>query len=113
MVSKASEDLPDLDRPVNTIRALRGRSRWTFLRLCSRAPRMTRRSVTLRFPSSVRGEAVRLRAPILWHPILTATVKRPPVFPRPRLGGREAGRQRPAAPEAVHHQGQQPVGLVG
>src|SRR5919199_4571830 len=57
MVSKASEDLPDPDRPVNTIRALRGRSRLTFLRLCSRAPRMTRRSVTLRFPSSVRGEA--------------------------------------------------------
>src|SRR5687767_9086505 len=57
MVSKASEDLPDPDRPVNTIRALRGRSRWMFLRLCSRAPRMTRRSVTLRVPSSVRGEA--------------------------------------------------------
>src|SRR6266536_1535322 len=48
MVSKASDDLPDPDSPVKTIRALRGRSRWTFFRLCSRAPRTTRRSVTLR-----------------------------------------------------------------
>src|SRR6266498_4953419 len=56
MVSKASEDLPDPDSPVKTIRALRGRSRLTFLRLCSRAPRMTRRSMALRvLPSSVSG----------------------------------------------------------
>src|SRR6266545_672048 len=53
MVSKAREDLPDPDSPVKTIRALRGRSRLTFLRLCSRAPRMRRRSVALRvLPSS-------------------------------------------------------------
>src|SRR5882757_9418539 len=39
MVSNASDDLPDPDRPVNTISASRGISRSTFLRLCSRAPR--------------------------------------------------------------------------
>src|SRR5438105_4907076 len=39
MVSKASEDLPEPDNPVNTIRASRGISRSTFFRLCSRAPR--------------------------------------------------------------------------
>src|SRR5581483_1554547 len=39
MVSKASEDLPEPDSPVNTISASRGISRSTFLRLCSRAPR--------------------------------------------------------------------------
>src|SRR6478736_8847254 len=39
MVSKASEDLPEPDSPVNTIRASRGISRSTFFRLCSRAPR--------------------------------------------------------------------------
>src|SRR5437660_11124528 len=39
MVSKASEDLPEPDSPVNTISASRGISRSTFFRLCSRAPR--------------------------------------------------------------------------
>src|SRR5439155_8166904 len=40
MVSKASEDLPEPERPVNTTSLSRGISRSTFLRLCSRAPRM-------------------------------------------------------------------------
>src|SRR3954465_4595387 len=40
MVSKASEDLPEPDRPVNTASLSRGISTSTFLRLCSRAPRM-------------------------------------------------------------------------
>src|SRR5437588_5553833 len=39
MVSKASDDLPDPDRPVKTMRRSRGSSMLTFLRLCSRAPR--------------------------------------------------------------------------
>src|SRR5919108_3955652 len=39
MVSKASDDLPDPDRPVKTISRSRGSSMLTFLRLCSRAPR--------------------------------------------------------------------------
>src|SRR6266581_99461 len=40
MVSKASEDLPAPERPVNTTRRSRGISRSMFLRLCWRAPRM-------------------------------------------------------------------------
>src|SRR5947209_17550331 len=39
MVSKASDDLPDPDRPVKTMSCSRGSSMLTFLRLCSRAPR--------------------------------------------------------------------------
>ena len=48
IVSKARLDFPDPDSPVNTIRASRGRSSETSLRLCSRAPRTTRRSATVR-----------------------------------------------------------------
>ena len=46
MVSKASEDLPEPERPVKTTSRSRGMSRSMFLRLCSRAPRIaiTRRS---------------------------------------------------------------------
>src|ERR1700730_2575895 len=40
MVSKASDDLPEPDSPVNTTSRSRGISRSTFLRLCSRAPRI-------------------------------------------------------------------------
>src|SRR5262245_40014120 len=40
MVSKASEDLPEPERPVNTIRRSRGSSRSMFCRLCVRAPRI-------------------------------------------------------------------------
>src|ERR1700749_1115578 len=40
MVSNASEDLPEPDRPVNTTSLSRGISRSTFFRLCSRGPRM-------------------------------------------------------------------------
>src|ERR1700743_3703051 len=40
MVSKASEDLPEPDRPVNTTSLSRGISTSMFFRLCSRAPRM-------------------------------------------------------------------------
>src|SRR4026207_2559326 len=46
MVSKASDDFPEPDRPVNTTSWSRGISTSMPLRLCSRAPRMamTRRS---------------------------------------------------------------------
>jgi hypothetical protein len=40
MVSNASDDFPDPDRPVKTISLSRGSSSDRFLRLCSRAPRM-------------------------------------------------------------------------
>src|SRR5438045_762094 len=39
MVSKASEDFPEPERPVITTSRSRGISTSTFLRLCSRAPR--------------------------------------------------------------------------
>src|SRR5690348_5746623 len=39
MVSKASDDLPEPDSPVITVRLSRGMSTSMFLRLCSRAPR--------------------------------------------------------------------------
>src|SRR6266851_4631196 len=40
IVSKASEDFPDPERPVKTTSLSRGMERVTFLRLCSRAPRI-------------------------------------------------------------------------
>src|SRR5271165_586134 len=40
MVSKASDDLPEPERPVNTTSLSRGMARSMFFRLCSRAPRM-------------------------------------------------------------------------
>src|SRR6516225_9019463 len=40
MVSKASEDLPEPESPVNTTSLSRGISTSMFFRLCSRAPRM-------------------------------------------------------------------------
>src|ERR1044071_10257060 len=46
IVSKARLDLPDPDSPVNTISESLGKSSDTSLRLCSRAPRTTRRSAT-------------------------------------------------------------------
>src|SRR5262245_25768422 len=63
MVSNANDDFPDPDRPVNTISAFLGRSRCTFLRLCSRAPRMTRRSVVLMGSVVVTRS---LRSWVLW-----------------------------------------------
>src|SRR2546425_5785772 len=44
MVSKAREDFPEPEMPVSTTRRSRGSSTEMFLRLCSRAPRMTMRS---------------------------------------------------------------------
>src|SRR5436305_3213999 len=48
MVSKASEDLPEPESPVKTISLSRGIERVTFLRLCSRAPRIVIWSVGIR-----------------------------------------------------------------
>src|ERR671916_2501257 len=56
IVSKARLDLPDPDRPVKTTRLYRGRSRGTARRLCSRAPRSTRRSATVGKPPEMRVE---------------------------------------------------------
>src|SRR6185295_10884410 len=48
MVSKASEDFPEPDRPVNTTSWSRGMATSIFLRLCSRAPRIVIWRVSLR-----------------------------------------------------------------
>src|SRR5450759_2095633 len=42
MVSNASDDFPEPDRPVKTISSSRGSRTSTSLRLCSRAPRIVR-----------------------------------------------------------------------
>ena len=47
MVSKASDDFPEPDSPVNTTNAFRGSSIETSLRLCSRAPRTTNLSMLM------------------------------------------------------------------
>src|ERR1700722_10475756 len=80
MVSKASEDLPEPDSPVNTTSRSRGISRSTFLRLCSRAPRtaMTRGSRAF-LVGSLAGRFLSNRSFIgKWLP-----------FPRPSAAGFE------------------------
>src|SRR5436305_11139915 len=57
MVSKASDDLPDPESPVNTMSLSRGSSNETLRRLCSRAPRITSLSDTPReYAGSGRSE---------------------------------------------------------
>src|SRR3989304_10052524 len=50
MVSKASDDLPEPESPVNTISRLRGSSSEMFFRLRARAPLMTMESVDMARP---------------------------------------------------------------
>src|SRR5215510_9409368 len=59
MVSKASEDLPEPERPVNTTSRSRGIATSIFLRLCSRAPRIViwRASRTALLERSAIGSA--------------------------------------------------------
>src|SRR3954462_4928000 len=45
IVSNASEDLPEPETPVITTNLFRGTTTSMFLRLCSRAPRMTMESI--------------------------------------------------------------------
>src|SRR5581483_8391140 len=47
IVSKASDDLPDPDTPVTTVKVLCGISKSMFLRLWTRAPRTTMLSVDI------------------------------------------------------------------
>src|SRR5688572_26036541 len=63
MVSKASDDLPDPDTPVMTTNLLRGTTTSMFLRLCSRAPRMTMESIGRNQSNSGGGGGV----PVLRH----------------------------------------------
>src|SRR6266850_5597805 len=55
IVSKASDDLPEPESPVITTSWSRGISRSTFWRLCSRAPRMTIRSLAIAVYYTARG----------------------------------------------------------
>src|SRR6185312_16024287 len=69
MVSKASDDLPEPDRPVNTTSWSRGMVTSMFLRLCSRAPRMVMLRLSARAGRSERsgiwdlGNLAKIRAP--------------------------------------------------
>src|ERR1700712_89353 len=72
MVSKARLDLPEPDRPVSTVSVSRGISTSTFLRLCSRAPRMEMffsiECRNLRQTRTVAGEShTRNRVPVMIH----------------------------------------------
>src|SRR3954464_15015704 len=93
IVSNARLDLPEPDRPVNTIIASRGRSRLTSRRLCSRAPRMIRRSDMLPLGSEyVRQQRQKVRQRRLC-PIRTPSRRQPTtlargydILPRPNEG---------------------------
>src|SRR4051795_2712341 len=62
IVSNARLDLPEPDSPVKTIIASRGRSRLTSRRLCSRAPRMIKRSDMLPL-----GSVMELASLLFWR----------------------------------------------
>src|ERR1051325_10499524 len=57
MVSKASDDLPDPETPVTTVRVLCGISKSMFLRLWTRAPRTTMDSVDIVKRPSARAQS--------------------------------------------------------
>src|SRR5208283_4095176 len=61
MVSKASEDLPEPERPVKTTSLSRGIAKSTFFRLCSRAPRITIARPSKGFPGAIGGAPFRAR----------------------------------------------------
>lgn len=54
MVSKASEDFPEPERPVITVSELRGIATVTFFRLCWRAPRTMSCVIDMRLESGVQ-----------------------------------------------------------
>src|SRR5208282_1471854 len=93
MVSKASEDLPEPEGPVTTVRELRGISRLMFFRLCWRAPWMT---IFWR-PIILRSEA---RSAHAQHPqrAIAGAVQPPTLTSDPKRV--KAGRAAPA-PEAA------------
>src|SRR5215470_3121075 len=64
MVSNASEDLPEPESPVMTVRVFRGISTLMFFRLCCRAPRITSlvRPISRKRPLP-RGRAFRMQTP--------------------------------------------------
>src|SRR2546422_472355 len=99
MVSKASEDLPDPESPVMTVRAFRGISTVMFLRLCSRAPRTTNDSL------DIDSEPTRVLASRSTLPNLLLNPRRFPTLALPHGSGR-AGR----ADHPRHRGGRSPAG---
>src|SRR5688500_48303 len=85
MVSNASEDLPEPDKPVNTASLSRGISTSMFFRLCSRAPRI----VIARVPEPA----------LVWRFALsTSSISAfPGAWRRATLGAHGQGRPRPGA----------------
>src|SRR2546428_3972526 len=99
IVSKASEDLPDPESPVMTVRAFRGISTVMFLRLCSRAPRTTNDSL------DIDSEPTRVLASRSTLPNLLLNPRRFPTLALPHGSGR-AGR----ADHPRHRGGRSPAG---
>lgn len=83
MVSKASEDLPEPERPVMTTSLSRGMSRSMPLRLCSRAPRtrMNFKGSTITGDLGVPGMGLAM--------VEAAGAAKGETFLTPRGGGRE------------------------
>src|SRR6476660_7177202 len=92
MVSNARDDLPEPERPVKTTSESRGREMSTFRRLCSRAPRTMRWSVTL---NHARRD-VRQSLPLDLSPTITAAQSAG--LADARLKGRTGAGQRDPAP---------------
>ena len=76
MVSKASDDLPEPDSPVNTTSWSRGIVRSTFLRLCSRAPRI---AITRACPCASAARSKRSSILAIWSFELPSFARRRPV----------------------------------
>src|SRR3954468_14444948 len=76
MVSKASDDLPEPDSPVNTTSLSRGIVRSTFLRLCSRAPRI---AITRACPCASAARSKRSSILAIWSFELPSFARRRPV----------------------------------
>src|SRR5579864_3779109 len=62
MVSKASDDFPEPETPVTTVKVLWGTSKSTFFRLWTRAPRTTMLSVDISKESKQSPESGRMRS---------------------------------------------------
>src|ERR1700761_1412463 len=93
MVSKARLDLPEPESPVMTIRASRGSSTETSLRLCSRAPEMTILSETGTNNESTQANRCSLEgAPICGEvPYSEGGRESAAVLARDRVAGIEVG----------------------
>src|SRR3989454_3691775 len=108
MVSKASEDLPEPESPVRTTSWSRGSSTSMFLRLCSRAPRTTIRSLAMDHhyggPAGSLPTLRRPRPPRVVTPSRPATPPAPPPGPGPLAARPPGPAGAPRAPRAPRKQ---------